>query len=138
MTTTELRAATRAALVVACAALATGCGGQPQTKAAAPAAPRAVHLAPVRRGEVTRSITLPASVRAYQEATLYAKVAGYLKTIDVDKGDHVKEGALLAEIEVPELIAERAKDRAQVEVANIDYKRLSESQKKAPDLVVPQ
>src|SRR5262249_15467518 len=77
-------------------------------------------------------------IKPYQEATLYAKVAGYLKTISVDKGDQVKAGALLAEIEVPELIAERGRYRAEVEVTGIDYKRLSESQKKAPDLVVPQ
>jgi membrane fusion protein (multidrug efflux system) len=83
-------------------------------------------------------VTLPGEIKPYQEATLYAKVAGYLKTISVDKGDQVKAGALLAEIEVPELIAERGRYRAEVEVTGIDYKRLSESQKKAPDLVVPQ
>ena len=75
---------------------------------------------------------------AYQQATLYAKVAGYLKTIAVDKGDAVKEGALLAEIEVPELIADRAKFKAELEVAQIDYQRVSDAQKKASDLVVPQ
>jgi membrane fusion protein (multidrug efflux system) len=81
---------------------------------------------------------LPGEIKAYQQATLYAKVAGYLKTITVDKGDQVKEGATLAEIEVPELLAERARYRAEVEVADIDYTRLSQSQKKAPDLVIPQ
>jgi len=65
-------------------------------------------------------------------------VAGYLKTITVDKGDQVKEGALLAEIEVPELLADRARFEAEVEVADLDYRRLNESQKKLPDLVVPQ
>src|SRR5881396_3816268 len=48
------------------------------------------------RGEITRSITLPGEIKPYQAATLYAKVSGYLKTISVDKGDEVKEGALLA------------------------------------------
>jgi membrane fusion protein (multidrug efflux system) len=81
---------------------------------------------------------LPGEIKPYQQATLFAKVAGYLKTISVDKGDQVKEGALLAEIEVPELLAERSRDKAEVEVASIDYKRLSESQQKAPDLVIPQ
>jgi len=56
----------------------------------------------------------------------------------VDKGDQVTKGKLLAEIEVPELIAERSRYKAEVEVAAIDYKRLSESQQKVPDLVVPQ
>jgi len=92
----------------------------------------------LNRGPITRFVTLPGEIKPYQEATLFAKVAGYLKAINVDKGDPVKEGMLLAQIEVPELIAERARDNAEVEVANIDFKRLSESQKKAPDLVVPQ
>lgn len=90
------------------------------------------------RGPITRFVTLPGEIKAYQQATLFAKVAGYLKTLNVDKGDPVKEGVLLAEIEVPELIAQRARYRAEVEVAEIDFKRLSESQKKAPDLVIPQ
>jgi membrane fusion protein, multidrug efflux system len=90
------------------------------------------------RGPIIRYVSLPGTIKAYQEATLYAKVAGYLKTIAVDKGDRVKEGAALAEIEAPELIADRAKSKAEVEVASIDYKRVSESQSKAPDLVTAQ
>ena len=89
-------------------------------------------------GAITRNITLPGTVLAYQQVTLYAKVAGYLKSITVDKGDRVKEGDLIADIEVPEMLADRAKYKTEVEVADLDYKRLSESQKKAPDLVVPQ
>src|SRR5437762_2929307 len=49
------------------------------------------------RGPITRYITLPATIRAYHQVTLHAKVAGYLKTISVDRGDQVKEGDLLAE-----------------------------------------
>src|SRR6266852_1022094 len=106
------------------------------TKGATP--PVAVQVVRPKRGPITRNVTLPGEVKAYQQATLYAKVAGYLKTIAVDKGDQVKEGTLLAEIEVPELLADRARYIAEVEVADLDYKRLSESQKKLPDLVVPQ
>ncbi len=61
------------------------------------------------RGEIARRITLPTfRVLALQEATLYAKVSGYLKMIAVDKGDAVQAGQLLAEIEVPELLADEA------------------------------
>ncbi len=100
--------------------------------------PLAVQVVQPKRGPITRNVTLPGEVKPYQQATLYAKVAGYLKTITVDKGDQVKEGALLAEIEVPELLADRARFEAEVEVADLDYRRLNESQKKLPDLVVPQ
>jgi membrane fusion protein, multidrug efflux system len=91
-----------------------------------------------KRGEIVRRITLPGNVMAYQEATLYAKVAGYLKTIGVDKGDMVKEGDLLAEIEAPEILADLIKAKAEAEAAQLDYRRVTEAQKKASDLVMPQ
>jgi membrane fusion protein, multidrug efflux system len=50
----------------------------------------------------SRTITLPASVHGYIETPVYAKVAGYMKTINVDKGDHVKAGQVIAIIESPE------------------------------------
>src|SRR5437667_1203274 len=116
-----------------------GCGhGTAASTAPKSEPPLEVKVTHPSRGEITRSITLPGEIKPYQAATLYAKVSGYLKSISVDKGDEVKEGALLAEIEVPELLADRAKYKAEIEVADLDYKRLSEAQKKAPDLVVPQ
>ena len=113
-------------------------GCKPSSAEPEKAPPAAVQAVQPERGPITRSITLPGEIKAYQQATLYAKVAGYLKTITVDKGDQVKEGDLLADIEVPELIAEETRGKAEVEVADLDYQRLSESRKKAPDLVTPQ
>jgi membrane fusion protein (multidrug efflux system) len=122
-----------AALLCGCARSGDNVGAKP-----APLAPAAVRVVKAKRGEATRSVTLPGNVVAYQQAALYAKVTGYVKTVKVDKGDSVAEGALLADIEVPELIADRAKYQAELEVASIDFKRIQEAQTKAPDLVVPQ
>jgi membrane fusion protein (multidrug efflux system) len=58
--------------------------------------------------------------------------------LNVDKGDEVKEGDLLAQIEVPELLADQAQYQAETTVARTNYERLSEARNKAPDLVVPQ
>src|SRR5437879_3055647 len=102
----------------------------------APATP--VQTIHPKRGEIVRRITLPGNVMAYQQAMLYAKVAGYLKTISVDKGDAVKEGDLLAEIEAPEMLADLVKAKAEAEAAQLDYRRVAEAQKKASDLVMPQ
>src|SRR5258708_4792327 len=113
-----------------------GCDRPAKMNAAAPV-PNVQIIRP-KRGEITRSITLPGDVLAWQQATLYAQVPGYLKTITVDKGDRVQQGALLAEIEVPEMIADLAKNKTDVEVAAIDIKRVSEALKKAPDLMTPQ
>jgi len=100
--------------------------------------PLSVQTVLPKRGPVTRFVTLPAEIKPYQQATIYAKVPGYLKTITVDKGDHVKEGDLIADIEEPEILADLQKYKAEVEVAELDFKRLDESRKKLPDLVVPQ
>ena len=118
------------------------CGCQRSNSSTQPgkaaASPAGVQVVRAHSGEITRSITLPAEIKAYQQATLYAKVGGYLKTITVDKGDEVKAGASLAEIEVPELIADLARFKAELQVAAIDYRRVREAQEKASDLVVPQ
>jgi membrane fusion protein, multidrug efflux system len=92
-----------------------------------------------RRGEIARTITLPSfRILAYQEATLYAKVSGYLKTLTVDKGDAVKEGQVLAEIEVPELLADEVQYKAETAISRTNYERMAEARQRAPDLIVPQ
>ena len=104
-----------------------------------PAPPVTVQTVLPKRGEIARTITLPSfRILAYQEATLYAKVSGYLKTLTVDKGDAVKEGQLLAEIEVPELLADEAQYKAETRGGRTNYERMAEARQKAPDLVVPQ
>jgi len=102
------------------------------------ATPPTVSVAKARKGPISRTIALPATIRPYEQAVLYAKVAGYLKTIRVDKGDSVYDGELLAEIESPELVADLSRQKAEVAVASVAYRRASEAQKKAPDLVMPQ
>lgn len=117
------------------------CGCRPSNSVATDATAQPavnVQITHAHRGEITRSITLPTfRLLPYQEATLYAKVAGYLKTLTVDKGDTVTNGQLLAEIEVPEMLADRAKYEAEVEAAEADYRRVKEARQKAPDLVMP-
>lgn len=115
-----------------------GCGAGP-TEPPRTSPPISVQTVLPKRGEIARSITLPTfRVLPLQEATIYAKVSGYLKTLTVDKGDSVKEGQLLAEIEVPELLADQAQYKAEADVARTNYERMAEARQKAPDLVVPQ
>ncbi len=97
-----------------------------------------IPVAKLSQGDITRWITLPGEVKAYQQATLCAKVGGYIQSVSADIGDEVKEGAVLAEIEAPELLAERDKLKAELVVAQIDFDRTSAAVKKAPDLVVAQ
>ena len=72
----------------------------------------------VSAGPPERLITLLGDARAYQAATLYSKIGGYLKSISVDRGDMVVAGQLLAEIDSPETDNQYASS-----VSDLDNKR---------------
>jgi len=60
----------------------------------------------VQRGAIENSLTISGEFKPFQEVDVHAKVAGYIKTIYVDVGDHVNTGQTLAVLEIPELAAE--------------------------------
>jgi RND family efflux transporter MFP subunit len=119
-------------------------------------APRVVPVATATESDLAQDIVLTAEFIAYQDVDLMAKVAGYVRTIRVDIGDHVGEGQLLATLEVPEMQNEMTKaeaaakaaasdvntarnnlDRAKAvyDLAEISYKRIEDVSKKEPGLV---
>ena len=61
-----------------------------------------VRVVQVEVSPADRTLALPAEVRAWNQSTLYAKVAGYVREVHVDKGTKVKKGDLLARLESPE------------------------------------
>lgn len=80
-------------------------------------------------------MTLPGDVVGYYQSALYAKVTGYLKSIAVDKGDRVKKGEVLAEIEVPELRQRLDRARSNLHIQRLTYERLDRVWKSDPRLV---
>lgn len=66
----------------------------------------------VSQAPPTRDLKLPATIRGFDETDIYAKVAGYLKEIKVDKGDRVHTGQLIAVLTSPELDQQVANARA--------------------------
>jgi multidrug efflux pump subunit AcrA (membrane-fusion protein) len=65
-----------------------------------------------RVADLTGELTLTAEFAPFQEVDVMAKVAGYVQSIKVDIGDHVKEGQVLATLEIPEMEDELAKAAA--------------------------
>lgn len=63
-------------------------------------------VAVVRRLPAVSRITVPGVFQAYQDILVHAKVSGYVKKINVDIGDMVHTGEVLAVLEVPELKAQ--------------------------------
>jgi len=133
----------------------TGCKGkQPETAPAATAS-----VAPVTREDLSSTLTVAGEFQPYQEVELHAKVSGYIRRINVDIGDRVKTGQVIATLEVPELNAQVIGSeaeirhsqseiaRAQSDVALAEashtavhaaYTRLSEASKQRPGLVAEQ
>ncbi len=77
----------------------------------------------VGHGTLGTPLTLAGGFKPFQEVDLHAKVAGYIKTMYVDVGSHVKEGQTLAVLEVPELAAELSGTDAAVRRAKEEIRR---------------
>jgi multidrug efflux pump subunit AcrA (membrane-fusion protein) len=68
-----------------------------------------------RRVTVAQRLQTNATLEAFEETDLFAKVSGYLSDVRVDIGDHVKAGQVLAVISIPELEDQLAEDNAQLD-----------------------
>ncbi len=104
-----------------------------------------VPVARVTRQDLYNEDTITGEFRPYVEVELHAKVAGYLQEINVDFGDRVKAGQLLATLEVPELldqlhnaIATEQKAEADHTNAHLACIRLAAAAKAATGLVAEQ
>lgn len=99
--------------------------------------PRVAVISP-QRGDAIYSITLPGDLVGFYQTALHVKVTGYLKWIKVDKGDWVKQGEVLAQIEVPELDERLARAQAALNVRQLDFQRTRKVWESDHRLVAPQ
>jgi RND family efflux transporter MFP subunit len=79
--------------------------------------PPPVDVVIARPATAGQDLVLPGETAAWYEATIYARVNGYVAKWSVDIGDHVKKGQVLATIETPELDAELEAARAQLKAS---------------------
>jgi RND family efflux transporter MFP subunit len=139
-------------LVAGCTA---GCGGAHKANAddaQAPVAP----VVRVTRGNIADHLEIASEFLPFQEIDVYAKVSGYIKKLNVDYGTHVKQGQVLAVLEIPELQQQIQEDEAAIHrseqdlarsreeltrvqsaynVAHLTYTRLADVQKSRPELI---
>jgi len=117
------------ALIVPVFALAflAACGRNQEVQAArsTPEVPT-VAVARVKTDSLTHKLALTAEFKPYQEVDVMAKVAGYVKEINVDIGDRVQQGALLATLEVPEMEDDLRRADAAVEQSKAEVQRASD------------
>jgi RND family efflux transporter MFP subunit len=143
-------------MLVILSAFAGGCGDA--RKADASDVPRAA-VVKVQRKDLSSTLEIASEFLPYQEIDVYAKVSGYIQKLYVEWGTHVKQGQLLAVLEIPELQQQLLQDEASVRradqevsrareeqtraessysVAHVTYTRLADVQKSRPELVAQQ
>ncbi len=94
-----------ASVLVLALAVICGCrSSEKSTSAAPPVAP----VVSATRASLSNQLTVAGEFLPFQEVELHAKVAGYIRRISVDIGDHVRAGQVLATLDVPELNAQVA------------------------------
>lgn len=110
----------------------------------------------VERQDISSSLDIASEFLPFQEIDVYAKESGYIKKLYIDWGTHVKQGQLMAELEIPELQEQLQGDQAAVtraqqdlgraheelsraqsayQVAHVTYTREAEVQKTRPELI---
>jgi membrane fusion protein, multidrug efflux system len=92
---------------------------------------------PVRR-DIVRSLSLPANIAPWYQATLYAKVPGYVREMKVDKGDEVVKGQLLAVLDAPEVEQQFRQAEADYKIKSLTHRRLLKVWKENPDVIAKQ
>lgn len=116
-------------------------------------------VAVAQRGNISHVLTLAGQFQPYQVVDVHPKISGYMKRINVDIGDIVRQGQTLAVLEVPELRAQLQQtvfevDQSKEEIAQAQheinralathtalhsaYDRLEEAAKGHPGLIAQQ
>jgi RND family efflux transporter MFP subunit len=156
----RLQTSTKAAITIALAALLAACSKtNVEANGAKPTEGPVVAVAQIKTANLSRTLTLTAEFKPYQEVDVMAKVAGYIKEINVDIGDRVSQDQLLAILEIPEMDDDLRRANASVErsqanvkqaqdelaraksaydVAQQYYQRLADVSKQRPGLVAQQ
>jgi RND family efflux transporter MFP subunit len=133
-----------------------GCGDGHRAAADEAAGAPVAAVVKVARGSIADNLEIASEFEPFQEVDVYAKVSGYIKKLYVDYGTHVKQGQILAVLEIPELQQQLQQDEASIHrseqeltrahedlnraqsaytVAHLTYTRLADVQKSRPELV---
>jgi RND family efflux transporter MFP subunit len=133
-----------------------GCGEEHKAAVDDASNAPAAAVVKVARGNIADSLEIASEFQPFQEVDVYAKVSGYIQKLYVDYGTHVKQGQILAVLEIPELQQQLQQDEASIHrseqeltrahedlnraqsaytVAHLTYTRLADVQKSRPELV---
>lgn len=150
-----------ALIVAALGGLLAGCSSRSDAKQPGGQAEASPEVGVVRvvRKTLQRSLVVSSELVPFQQIDVYAKESGFVQQLNVDYGTHVKEGDVMAVLEIPELQAQLEEDQAEIKdyssqvdrsreeldrvqaqqnVAHLEFSRLDRVSKSRPGLVAQQ
>jgi RND family efflux transporter MFP subunit len=109
-------------IVLFLAVFAAACGGGATPQSAGPTAsgPATVDVVRVVEQALDVKLSLPGELTAYQSVAIFPRVTGFVKTVGVDRGSKVRAGAVLAVLEAPEMVAQRAEAESKLQAAEAE------------------
>jgi RND family efflux transporter MFP subunit len=145
--------------MVLCLSACTKTNAAGETAANGAGTPPLVPVAKAARADLVSDVALTAEFQPFQQVDVMAKVAGYVRSIKVDIGDRVREGQVLATLEIPEMEDDLVRGAAAIdqadaeiatatdelhraeavhELAHLSYTRIADVLKREPGLVPQQ
>ena len=86
---------------------------------AVPFPAQVVEIVPVQVRVVQREVHLPGEFLPFLAVPIHAKVTGFVKKVNVDRGSHVKEGEVLVTLEAPEMQAQIVEAESKVQAIEL-------------------
>jgi multidrug efflux pump subunit AcrA (membrane-fusion protein) len=102
--------------LMAAALAAPGCGHEEKSTYTSVSKPPTVQLIRPEVRKIVRVVGQPSFVESYEHTTIYPKLVGYIEKWNVDIGDKVKKGDVLATLFVPELVEDFGTKNATVKL----------------------
>jgi membrane fusion protein (multidrug efflux system) len=93
-------------------AVSTSCRQTPIPTVAQTQQPVQVEVVTVKAEKLSTTERLPAELQPYESTEVYAKETGFIQSITVDRGSKVRQGTVIAELDAPEIMAQRAQANA--------------------------
>lgn len=91
-----------------------GCSKSPTPASKAHVRPE-VKAVGVEKRTIVRLTGQPGFIEAYEQTSIYPKISGFVDEWNVDIGDTIYKGKVLAHLDVPDLVAEYEEKKAEVE-----------------------
>jgi len=114
---------TKAIALCASLGLLISCGKDDASsaKAAPPDPALKVQVTKVVAQKLALTVHLPGEIEPYEVVAIFPRVNGFVKSISVDRGSHVRAGQDIAQLEAPELIAQRSEAQSKLQAAKAQF-----------------